>query len=123
MELVLLCVGYNLIGQSVSFNNHFMSELTFTEKLKKVYDKLDRLSHRKKSNFAYSEASEIATELKSLLPDSNNIRLDIKILDNYSFKASDKRKTEVIAEFRKESMFDILPIINQRKDASDLTIE
>lgn len=100
-----------------------MSELTFTEKLKKAYDKLDRLSHRKKSDYAYSEAIEIANELKSLLPDSNNIRLDIKILDNYSFKASDKRKNEVIVEFRKESMFDILPIINKSKDASDLTIE
>jgi len=30
----------------------FMTEPTFTEKLKRVYDKLDRLSHRKKSDFA-----------------------------------------------------------------------
>jgi hypothetical protein len=100
-----------------------MTELTFTEKLKRVYDKLDRLSHRKKSDFAYSEAREIANELKSLLPDSNNIKLDIKLLDDYSFKASDKRKSEVIAEFRKESMFDILPIVNRGKDASDPSIE
>jgi hypothetical protein len=87
-----------------------MSELTFTENLKKADDKLDRLSNRKKYNFAYSEAMEIINELKKNITDSNNIRLIIKILDNYSFKASDKRKFEVITEFRKESMFDILPI-------------
>lgn len=100
-----------------------MTELSFTEKLKKIYDKLDRLSHRKKSDFAYSEAQEIATELKYLMPDSNNIRLDIKLLDDYSYKSSDKRKSEVIAEFRKETMFDLLPIINRGQEASDPSIE
>lgn len=100
-----------------------MTELTFTEKLKRLYDKLDHLSHRKKSDFAYSEAREIATELTHLMPDSNNIRLDVKLLDDYSFKASDKRKGEVIAGFRKETMFDLLPIINRGMDASDPSIE
>ena len=100
-----------------------MAEFTFTEKVKIVYDKLERLSHRKKTNSSYMEAREIASDLKSLLPDSNNIRLDIKLLGDYSFKASDKRKSEVKVEFKKESMFDILPIINRGKDASDPAIE
>jgi|GEM_PF-2472163 len=100
-----------------------MKDFTFAEKLKQLYDKLDRLSHRNKSDVSYNTAREIATELKSLMPNSNNIRLDVNILDDYSYKASDKRKTEVIAEFRKETMFDLLPIINRGDDSSESKIE
>lgn len=85
-----------------------MADITFSEKLKRLYDKLDSLTHRRKSDIAYNTAREIATELKHLMPSSNNIRLGVKILDDYSYKASDKRKSEVIAEFRKETMFDFV---------------
>jgi len=70
-----------------------MKDFTFAEKLKQLYDKLDRLSHRNKSDVSYNTAREIATELKSLMPNSNNIRLDVNILDDYSYKRQTKNRS------------------------------
>jgi hypothetical protein len=100
-----------------------MIELTFIEKLNRVYEKLDRLSHIKKSDAAYSEANGIARELNYLLQDNNNIRIDIKILDKYSYSASDKQKSYIIDEFRKESMTDISNFISRNKVIPDSSIE
>lgn len=100
-----------------------MTELTFAEKLKRLYNKLDNLSHRQNSDTSYYLARDIASELQNLMPQSNNIRLDVKILNSYSYKACDKRKSEVIEEFRKETMFDLLPIVKRGDKTPDTTSE
>ena len=93
-----------------------MTEFTLIDKLEKVYIKLERLSHGKKSDTAYSEAEEIARELSSLLPDNNNIRIDINILRKYSYRDSDKGKTRVIEEFKEQSMIDIRNYISMHRE-------
>jgi len=100
-----------------------MIELTFIEKLNRVREKLERLSHIKKYDIAYTEARKIATELYSLLPDYHDIDLDIQILDKYSDRDSDKKKSYVIEEFKKESIIDITKFISRHRKNTDSSIE
>lgn len=100
-----------------------MAELTTLENLNRIYAKLEGLKHIKKSNHAYGEAQSIATELKYLLPHSNNIRLDIGKLDIYRLKGSDKSKEAVIEEFKSETLFDLRTIINNVERSGKPPIE
>lgn len=104
-------------------NENNMTELTFKQKVQDIIRRVENIHHRKKADTAYWEAHKISLEMTALFPSSNNIRLDAKILKDYSFKASDKRKEEVIENFKKETIFDLLPIANRDEEITDISIE
>jgi hypothetical protein len=86
-----------------------MTDLT---KLKSLLYRIDNITHRKKTDEAYWQATEVATELSTEMPDDKNIKIDIKILKKYDSKGSDKKKQYVIDEFKQESMHDIVRAIS-----------
>ena len=85
-----------------------MADLT---KLKSLLSRINNISNVEKTDDAYYQANEIATELCEELPDNKNIQLDIKILKKYDLKGSDKSKRSVIEEFKEISMRDVFRVI------------
>lgn len=88
-----------------------MYSITPIESLQKLRDKIVLLRHKPKSDYAFEMAKGIANELRNLLSDNIDIRIDVSILDDYSYKNSDKRKLKIIEEFKKQTIFDINRLI------------
>ena len=80
--------------------------------LKSLLRRIDNISHVNKTDKAYYDATEVAMELSEILPDNRNIKLDIKILKNYRFKESDRKKHTVIEDFKINTIKDVIGIIS-----------
>jgi hypothetical protein len=102
-------------------NEERLSKLSFLEYLKYMKERVDGVHHRKKTDFAYSEARDLSRhiiaryvgETKQTWEDYGkkgagmHFRLDQGILDKYRTKGSDKSKEGVIDEWRKETSYDL----------------
>lgn len=81
--------------------------------LKSLLRRIDNISHVNKTDKAYYDATEVATELSEMFPDNKPIKLDIKILKNYRFKESDRRKNTVIEDFKINTIKDVIGVISK----------
>lgn len=79
--------------------------------LKSLLRRIDNITHVNKTDKAYYDATEVATELSELLPDNKSIKLDVKILQKYDSKESDKKKKYVIDEFKEDTKRDVFRLI------------
>ena len=77
---------------------------TVKEKINGIYWKVNGLYHRRDSDLAYFSAKEIAADLSYAIPDDENIRLDIKILDRYQFGLTEAKKDALIEKFKQQVM-------------------
>ena len=80
--------------------------------LKSLLRRIDNISHVNKTDKAYYDATEVAMELANILPDNKPIKLDVKILQKYDLKGSDKKKKYVIDEFKEDTKRDVFRIIS-----------
>lgn len=80
--------------------------------LKSLLRRIDNINHVNKTDKAYYEATEVAMELSDLLPDNKSIKLDVKILQKYDSKVSDKKKKYVIDEFKEDTNRDVFRLIS-----------
>lgn len=115
-----------------------LKEMDFVEYLQYMHDRLEGISHRPKSNAAYSECRtltlhikhRIVTEFKLTWEDfdmkiGKNLRQSEEILDLYGFSDSDKRKASRIKEFVDEYTYDLSSFIRaakRRKENPNTTI-
>jgi hypothetical protein len=78
--------------------------------LKAVKLALENIVHKSESDSAYFECSKIAEDLYQKFP-TNDFGLDKSLLKDYPFKGSGKRKTEIIKEFTKDTLYDLQILI------------
>ncbi len=102
-----------------------INAMPYLDFLREVKETVGRLTHFKKSNNAYLEANELIKLIINKFLSENNLthqnyyeseygnmlRLDKEILNDYSYKDSDKRKEQVITEFKDELLMDLDRII------------
>lgn len=116
-----------------------LKEMDFVDYLQYMHDRIENISHRPKTNTAYSECRtltmhikhRIVTELKLTWEDfdmkiGKNLHKSEEILDLYSFSESDKRKTDRIKEFVDDYTYDLFNFIRfakRRKENPGTTIE
>jgi hypothetical protein len=81
--------------------------------LKSLLRKIENISHINKTDKAYYDATEIAKELSEKIPNNKHIKLDVKILKNYRFKESDRKKESVINDFKENSIHDVISVISE----------
>lgn len=90
------------------------------EYLQYMYERIKGISHRNKSNSAYSEAMEYVRHIKYRfvmeykwtweefdLKFGHHLKLSADILDLYSHSESDKRKSARIEEFKGQYLYDL----------------
>jgi hypothetical protein len=101
-----------------------ISELSFNDYLLEAQRKLDLIEHYTKSDNAYNSAVNLLREIISRTivafelewDDTNNfdykqLRLDKRILDRYPFNGSDKKKSDLILEFKSNLKTDLFHMI------------
>lgn len=93
--------------------------------LKKVVADISGINHQSKSDNAYQRLGDIVRDIDYKLVSyyrldweqlkissfTKDISLSAKILSHYSHKASDKRKSELISEFKKEYLYDLRDLV------------
>ncbi len=115
-----------------------LKEMDFVDYLQELHDRLERITHRPKSNSAYSECRTLTlhikhrmvTEFKLSWEDldmkiGKNLRQSEEILDLYGQSESDQRKAVRIKEFIDEYTYDLSSLIRaakRRKENPDTTI-
>jgi hypothetical protein len=115
-----------------------LKEMDFVDYLQYMHDRLENISHRPKTNTAYSECRtltlhikhRIVTEFKLSWEDfdikiGKNLRQSEEILDLYGHSESDKRKSARIKEFVDEYTYDLSSFIKaakRRKENPNTTI-
>ena len=83
-----------------------------TTALKSLLRRIDNITHVNKTDEAYYDATEDAMELSDILPDNKSIKIDIKILQKYDSKGSDRKKKYVIDEFKEDTKRDVFRLIS-----------
>ena len=104
---------------SDTLDKRFMA-MEFVDYLQEMHDRIERISHRPKSNSAYNECNALTRHIKQrVVTELNltweefdmkigrNLRLSEKILDSYNHVQSDKRKSELIKEFVDNYAYDL----------------
>ena len=74
------------------------------EKISSIYWKVNSLNHQRDSDLAFFSAKEIASELAYAVPQDENIRRDIKMLDRYQFDLPEAKKDALIQKFKQQVM-------------------
>lgn len=105
-----------------------LKAMDFLEYLKEMHGRLERISHRSKSNSAYSECYTLANHIKYRIVKEykltwedfdnkigKNLRASADILNLYSTGESDKRKSARIKEFVDEYTYDLSNFIRARE--------
>jgi len=116
-----------------------LKEMDYADYLQYMYDRLENISHRPKSNSAYSECRELALHIKHRIvaefklswEDFNmkigrNLRQSEGILDLYGHSESDKRKDARIKEFIDNYTYDLSSLLmaaKRKKENPNTTIE
>ena len=85
------------------------------KKIESLFRRIDSITHENKTDKAYWEANEIATELLEEIPNNNALKVDVKILKKYKTNGSEKSKKYVIDEFKQEIMSDVFTVITNLK--------
>lgn len=104
-----------------------LQSLPFIEYLKRMYDWLEGIQHRPKSNSAYDECRAIARHIKYRIVKEyklswedfdmkigKNLRQSEEVLDLYGHGESDKRKGARIKEFIDDYTYDLHSFIRAR---------
>jgi len=109
--------------------NMMLQELPFLKYLQEMHDAIECIRHEKKSNRAYTTATEyahhvIARYIKEYHLSWDNyhkehagqyLRLSKKVLDKYETKGSNKSKEYVINDFVQEFTYDMSNMIRARQ--------
>ncbi len=110
----------------IRFNEERLKEMSFVDFLEYMYNLVDHLDHRAKSDSIYQDVRDISrriihryvNETKTGWDDyykhhdtANNIKIDREILDKYKFSDSDKGKKYIIDEFRRDMLTDLRTLI------------
>ena len=109
--------------------------MPFIEFLETKLHELNWLSHQDKTDTGYHDArytmqrifsrlhreGDIRNMMLTALPESQHLQITEQVLDKYDFNGSDKRKKEVINEFRKDLINDLGYMISDRKRPSNST--
>ena len=111
-----------------SLNEDLFKKISFLEYLQYMYDRIKGITHRKKSNEAYSQAKEYTQHIRARfvkeynltweefdLKIGHHLKLSADILDMYSFKESEKRKEARIEEFKSDYLYDLGNMIRARE--------
>jgi hypothetical protein len=85
------------------------------KKIESLLRRIHNLNHENKTDKAYWEANEIASELLDEIPHNNNIKVDVKILKKYKINGSEKSKKYIIDEFKENTMSDVFRVITNLK--------
>jgi hypothetical protein len=129
MVILLLGCFKNKKTDVMYINEEHLKSLSFTDFLKSVKENLKYLSHRSKTDVAIDQAHTIAriisfrmvTEYKLSWdeyrsdPATTDFWQDEKILGSYKYGLSDKRKSEIIEDFKKELWGDISGLLSRRE--------